>query len=340
MLLACAMLFSCMDLTALAAEPDVKTQATAPDDGETVAETPEGENDAGDNGGEIKQPEAPEQDAGDKQNPGSETGEEEAEGSGDEDKKGAADGEDAADQPDDTAGETGEGSADEDADKKGEAEQDKPDADEGNGSEIGRDEKGESVSENSVSENSVSENSISENSLITVNATNALGRYFAEMVSETVLEENDNTDCDVYEVTWNGREAAVTFRTTERSTLIVGIYEEDSGKLAASGSVDVSPKDTETVVSIGMDNIPEYFVLRAFLIEPESARPLGRVYETEDYTRKMQEFYAKTTADFASEQVLNLDEDTYNNFLVFSQDVKVIRTTENADVNKVIEWRK
>ena len=306
-LLACTMLFSCMDLTALAAEPDVKTQVTAPDDGETVAETPEGENDAGDNGGEIKQPETPEQDVGDKQNPGLGTG-----------------------------GEETAGSADEETDKKGEAEPDKPDADEENGSETGRDEKGESVSENSVSENSVSENSISENSLVTVNATNALGRYFAEMVSETVSEKNDNTGCDVYEVTWNGREAAVSFRTTERSTLVLGIYEEDSGKLAASGSVDVSPKDTETVVSIGMDNIPEYFVLRAFLIAPESAKPLGRVYETEDYTRKMQEFYAKTTADFTSEQVLNLDEDTYNNFLVFSQDVKVIRTTENADVNKVI----
>lgn len=331
MLLACTMLFSCMALTALAAEPEVEAEVTAPGV-ETGTEAPGEENGPGDSDGGTNQPDNPEEDPGDVQNPGfGEDGEETAgqpgtEDAADEDNTDTVDGEDAADQPEDDAGETGEGSADEDADKKEEEEPDQSDADEGDGSENDRDEDGESVSENSVSENN----------LVTVNATNALGRYFAESVSETVSEENNNTGCDVYEVTWNGREAAVSFRTTERSILIVGMYEEGSGKLAASGSVDVWPKDTEASVSIEADNIPEYFVLRAFLVEPDSARPLGRVYETEDYTRKMQEFYAKTTADFASEQVLNLDEDTYNNFLVFSQDVKVIPKYENTDVNKVV----
>lgn len=333
MLLVCTMLFSCVDLTALAAEPDVKTEVTAPGV-ETGTEAPGEENGPGDSDGGTNQPDNPEETPGDVQDPGS--GEETAgqlgtEDVADEDKTGAADGEDMADQPEDTVGETGEGGADNDADQKGEEESDRLDADDGDGSENGRDEGGESVSGNSVSENSVSENN-----RVTVNATNALGRYFAESVSGTVSEENNNTGCDVYEVTWNGREAAVSFRTTERSILIVGIYEEGSGRLAASGSVDVWPEDTEASVFIDTDNIPGYFVLRAFLVEPESARPLGRVYETEDYTRKMQEFYAKTTADFASEQVLNLDENTYNNFLVFSQDVKVIPKYENPDVNKVI----
>lgn len=261
MLLACAMLFSCTDLTALAAEPEVAAETEAPAE-KNFSENTMSENSVSEN----------------------------------------------------------HGSEESDSGKDG----------------LGENDSEKSVSENSVSENSVSENSVSENSMVTITSSNALGRYFAETVSGTASVEDKNTGCDVYEVIWNGREAAVTFRTTERSTLIVGIYEEDSERLAASGSVDVSPKDTEAVVSIGTDDIPEYFVLRAFLVDAESARPLGRVYETEDYTRKMQAFYAKTTADFVSDQVLNLDEDTYNNFLVFSQDVTVIRKTENADINKVV----
>lgn len=248
-----------------------------------------------------------------------------------------AEGTDESNRPDDSGQGTGEVQGPEVGDT---AEEGDTDGDDQDGNEEQSDVttgEEESVSENSVSENSVSENSVFENSLVTVNAANSFGRFFAEALSESVSGKAENAGCDIYEITLNGTEASVSFRTVESGTLVVGVYDEESDRLVAAGSVEVNPGDTGVMVPIETDDMPEYFVLRGFLVETESARPLGRMYETENYTRKMQEFYAKTTADFAGDQVLNLDSDTYNNFLVFSETVKVIRKSENVDVNKVVE---
>lgn len=325
-LLVCAMLFSSTDLTALAAEPSVEAGITAPGEGtETTTPGGEAETTVPDVEGEApdreNQPEEPEQGTGEAQD--TETDEDVTDnpemGDGtDEDNTGDTDGGETTDKPDDVVG----------------------DEEESGGIGAAADEDQSNVTDDedeSISENSVSENSVSENSLVTVNATNSLGRLFADNLSEQVLLESENTGCNVYGITLNGTEAAVSFQTAEKGTLVVGLYDENSDRLIASGSVDVKPGDTEAAVPIETDSMPEYFVLRGFLVETESARPLGREYESSDYTQKMQKFYAKTTADFASEQVLNLDEDTYNNFLVFREDVKVIRKSENTDVNKVIE---
>ena len=132
-----------------------------------------------------------------------------------------------------------------------------------------------------------------------------------------------------------GAEVHLYGPAAENCMLVVGIYDEISERQIATANVEVSIG--ETVVSVSFeDTLPQYFIVRAFLVENDTYRPLCGRYESNDYTRTMQEFYNKTTADFAAEQIINLDESEDNNFVVFSDYVKVIRAGSDGTTNKVV----
>lgn len=339
MLLVCVMLFSSMDLAVLASEPGVETGITVPGE-DTEAATPNEENGADDSVEETdgtNQPDDLEQGAG--ENPGSETDEGDAtdhpeagdgtDGTNTDD----TDGEDAVDKPDDTAGD------EEDAGDVGDTnEGDQKDDTDQSGIADGED---ESISENSVSENSISENSISDNSIsengLEIKAVNSFGRALSDSVSFEAADVGQKTGSGVYSVILDGTQASVSFYAAEKGTLIVGVYDESGSKQIATGSVEVKQGESKAAVTIETDGLPEYFLLRAFLVDTNSSRPLCKSYESIDYTQAMQHFYALTTEDFNSEQVINLDENTRNNFLVFRDDVTVIQRSADAEINQVIE---
>ena len=165
-------------------------------------------------------------------------------------------------------------------------------------------------------------------------AQNSLGRLFKDIMSETEVE-TEQTGCGVYSVVMDGTKATASIQALEDCTLVVGIYEEDGIRLIATGTADVTAGDTDVTVSIEADTLPAYYHVKAFLVDNVSLRPCSKVYETDDYTRKMQEFFAKTTSDFTESQVLNLDADETNNFLVFADSVTVIPKSTDASVNVV-----
>ena len=167
-------------------------------------------------------------------------------------------------------------------------------------------------------------------------AQNSLGRLFKDIMSETEVE-TEQTGCGVYSVVMDGTKATASIQALEDCTLVVGIYEEDGIRLIATGTADVSAGDTSVTVSIEADTLPAYYHVKAFLVDNVSLRPCSKVFETDDYTRKMQEFFAKTTSDFTESQVLNLDADETNNFLVFADSVTVIPRSTDASVNVVAE---
>ncbi|MEE0397843.1 MAG: hypothetical protein UDQ92_06780 [Lachnospiraceae bacterium] len=167
-------------------------------------------------------------------------------------------------------------------------------------------------------------------------AQNSLGRLFKDIMSETEVE-TEQTGCGVYSVVMDGTKATASIQALEDCTLVVGIYEEDGIRLIATGTADVTAGDTDITVSIEADTLPAYYHVKAFLVDNVSLRPCSKVYETDDYTRKMQEFFAKTTSDFTESQVLNLDADETNNFLVFADSVTVIPKSTDASVNVVAE---
>ena len=170
---------------------------------------------------------------------------------------------------------------------------------------------------------------------VSIEGTNSFGNLLTSVLTEKIDQQEENNGCNIFSVEMvETSMAAVSFETLQDCMLVVGIYDEAGEALLASGSLEVYAGETDTYVDIETDNMPEYFYIKAFLIDYDCFRPLCNAYESPNYTQEMQEFFAKTTDDFNQEKVLNFDDDKINNFAVFSEDTTIIPKTE--DTNNVV----
>ena len=170
---------------------------------------------------------------------------------------------------------------------------------------------------------------------ISIRGTNSFGDLLTASLEEKMNQQEENNGYNIFSVEMidNGI-AAVSFETLQDCMLVVGIYDETGKTMLTSGSLEVYAGETDTYVDIETDSIPEYFYLRAFLIDADSFRPLCTSYESPNYTQEMQDFLDKTIDDFEQEKVLNLDGDNTKNFAVYSEKTIVIPQTENT--NRVV----
>lgn len=172
---------------------------------------------------------------------------------------------------------------------------------------------------------------------ISVQGTNSFGNLMTNELTAEMDKQEENNGCNIFSIEMNGKEATVSFETAESCTLVVAVYSEYNGnseKMLASGSTTVAKGETETLVTIDTDNMPQYYYLCGFLVDSDTLRPLCTAYESPNYTQEMQEFFSKTVNDFDSEKVLNLDDDESNNFAVFSDETIIVE--QSGAVNRVI----
>lgn len=169
---------------------------------------------------------------------------------------------------------------------------------------------------------------------ISAKGTNAFGNLLADAMDEKLSEQTTNNGYNVFAVEMEDNLAVVSLETLEDCTLVVGVYDEAGEQMLASGHLDVMKGETDAVVEIETDEMPDYYYLRAFLVDSVNFQPLCVAYESPNYTWEMQEFLAKTADDFDAERVLNLDEDETNNFAVYKEETTIIR--ENGDTNTVV----
>ncbi|MBE6862368.1 MAG: hypothetical protein E7497_05665 [Ruminococcus sp.] len=177
------------------------------------------------------------------------------------------------------------------------------------------------------------------NDSYTVEGTNSFGSMLSEEIQSA---ENSTTEClsKVISAETEGNTVNVRYVAEKNCSLVVGLYTEDGSRLIASGTTEVSADERDASVTFDTEEMPEYYLIRAYLLESETLRPLSIAYESSMYTQEMQEFLAMTVNDFDSERVLNLDEDETNNFVVFSESVIMLSEETNTlvsvdDVNDV-----
>ena len=166
-----------------------------------------------------------------------------------------------------------------------------------------------------------------------ISGTNSFGNMVAQELASVSSEQEANNGCNVFSVEISGTTANVSFETLCDSALVVAIYDNEGMQMITSGYKEVTAEETETELEI-LGTIPQYFYIRAYLVNPDTLRPLSTEYSSPMYTREMQEFLSKTTADFDSDRVLNLDDNPDTNFAVFSEDTTLIH--ENGKTNVVI----
>ncbi len=159
---------------------------------------------------------------------------------------------------------------------------------------------------------------------ISMQGETSFGTMLANELSTEMLEQKENNGCNIFSVEMQGEAAIVSFESVQDAFLVIGIYDETGTELLTSGSLEIFAGETTAVVDFEPDSIPQYFYIKGYLVEAMTYRPLCTVYESPMYTQEMQEFLAKTTADFDVERVLNLDEDETNNFAVFGEETILI----------------
>ncbi len=172
-----------------------------------------------------------------------------------------------------------------------------------------------------------------ENSGITVKGTDSFGKMVGEAVDEMSQEQTESDGNNIFSVEMEGSKALAEFETTGNAVLTVAVFDEAGEAMLASGKAAVTPDDTRAEITVNINTMPEYFLLRAFLTDAENNLPLCASYESSVYTQEMQEFLSKEVSDFNEDLVLNLDDDDTNNFAVFDEKTIFIdQNDENVNV--------
>ena len=147
---------------------------------------------------------------------------------------------------------------------------------------------------------------------------------------EENAENTEDTGCGIYAVEVEGKTARVDVRTLTDAQLIVSLFDEEGKTMYGSGMTDVTKDDSFVELTLEIDSMPQFFYIKAFLLDKYTNLPLCKQFENNYYTQEMQEFFAKTTDDFDEEKVLNLDDSEQENFLVYNDDTIII---DNDDEN-------
>lgn len=166
---------------------------------------------------------------------------------------------------------------------------------------------------------------------ISHNATNSLGEVIADAMDESDAEKDKNGGYGIFNVSISGLDAIVNFSAPDDSTLVVAVYEEESMKMVTSGKIEVNSDMTESTVKLADCDAPDYYVIKAFILNADNA-PVCQNYEKRDYTRIMEEFFAKSVEDFDEDKVINFDYSNEDNFAVVSDDAISLEQTGNENI--------
>ncbi|MGN0692309.1 MAG: hypothetical protein ACI4K7_08180, partial [Oscillospiraceae bacterium] len=170
----------------------------------------------------------------------------------------------------------------------------------------------------------VNSDSVQTETEITVQGTDVFGNMLAAELQSAQEQQIENSGNNVFSIEMTGKTATVEYDVMTDCAVVVGIYDEAGTTMLASGNADISAEENTVDVTVGIDEMPQYFYIKAFLIDKQTMRPLCSVYENPMYTQEMQEFLAKTVDDFEADKVYNLDDDKANNFAVFNDEVTVL----------------
>ena len=153
--------------------------------------------------------------------------------------------------------------------------------------------------------------------------------------------ENSGSDAQNYRVIdagVTGQTATVRYFAAGTADLVVGIYSTDSKQLLASGTIQVEQTE-ETMAEISLTGtLPQYFVIKVFLLDTEEHSALSDTYVSTLFTEEMSDLKEAKASDFDPELVVNLDERDDTNFGVVKADVAVLdNDTVTPDENVITQ---
>lgn len=126
----------------------------------------------------------------------------------------------------------------------------------------------------------------------------------------------------------DGNKAVVSYSAEEDAELVAGVYSEDGKELLTSGTSRVPAAEKGTTKIWLSGELPEYAVVRLFLLTRKEHAPLCPVYTTSRYTRVPEDIRDIDADRFDPQNVLNIGE---NSFAVIKQGVTLVRYAEGKN---------
>ena len=170
---------------------------------------------------------------------------------------------------------------------------------------------------------------------LNVEGTDSVGDMLASVISEenNNSEERKQSANNITGLEIEDDTAVVEFQTLTDAEVVVAVYDEQRVQMLASGNEMVSQDENMATVTISGD-MPQYFAATAYLLDADSHEPLCEAYNTELYTKDVQDLKNSTADDYDPDKVLQLDEDDKKtNFAVFNEETTV--ADEGADKNQL-----
>ena len=172
---------------------------------------------------------------------------------------------------------------------------------------------------------------------LNVEGTDSVGDMLASVISEenNNSEERKQSANNITGLEIEDDTAVVEFQTQTDAEVVVAVYDEQRVQMLASGNEMVSQDENMATVTISGD-MPQYFAATAYLLDTDSHEPLCEAYNTELYTKDVQDLKNSTADDYDPDKVLQLDEDDKKtNFAVFNEETTV--ADEGADKNQLTD---
>ena len=103
-------------------------------------------------------------------------------------------------------------------------------------------------------------------------------------------------DYAVIGIEMNGKTSVVEYRAKEDCSLVVAVYDDDGAKMLGSGNATVAANKQSAEVEISIDEMPQYYLVKAFLVNSVNNYPLCDAFSktfpvSEEPTEDLPELY-------------------------------------------------
>ena len=166
---------------------------------------------------------------------------------------------------------------------------------------------------------------------VSLTATNSFGQLLVNSMDEQTGTNGEYTS-RVTGLKMNGHTATVEFVADKAADLVVAVYtDSDAEEMVASGTVEVSGNGRNDSVSVAIQgDIPEYYTVKAFLLNKNTHEPMSQVYTDSSRTKVMVDLSTAKASDFPEDRVINLDRQDDTNFAVVSDETTLVTYDDNA----------
>ena len=174
------------------------------------------------------------------------------------------------------------------------------------------------------------------NDNIELSASNSLGKYLkSKQDPESYNKETEIKPCSVDHFSFSEESGIIQVLSSQETecTLKVTIYTDDAGrKTVTELTQSVSAgKEVYTEISVDTNILPQYYVTEAVLIGLLD-KEVSEVYTDTSHTETVLNVQKADINDFPDNQVLNLDDDTDNNFIVLSDDTILAESDDTHNI--------